>query len=164
MYLGIDLGTSGIKAMLVDGGFATIGVAHAPLTVSRPQPGWSEQAPADWIAAADRAIADLLAAHPAQMARLQAIGLSGQMHGAVLLDAGDKVLRPCILWNDGRSGPQCAELAARADFHGIAGNLVMAGFTAPKLLEQAGYKVERVGEQPASKPAIAPDPRSVRPR
>ncbi|WP_018001018.1 xylulokinase [Paracoccus sp. N5] len=134
MYLGIDLGTSGIKAMLVDGDFATIGVAHAALTVSRPHPGWSEQAPADWIAGCEAAIGQLAREHPAAMARLQAIGLSGHMHGATLLDASDQVLRPCILWNDGRSGPQCAELTARADFHGIAGNLVMAGFTAPKLL------------------------------
>ena len=65
--------------------------------------------------------------------RLRAIGLSGHMHGATLLDASDQVLRPCILWNDGRSGPQCAELTARADFHGIAGNLVMAGFTAQEI-------------------------------
>lgn len=134
MYLGIDLGTSGIKAMLVDESFATVGVAHAALTVSRPHPGWSEQAPADWIAAAEAAIGALRRDHPQDMARLQAIGLSGHMHGATLLDASDQVLRPCILWNDGRSGPQCAELTARADFHGIAGNLVMAGFTAPKLL------------------------------
>ncbi|WP_313349901.1 xylulokinase [Paracoccus sp. (in: a-proteobacteria)] len=134
MYLGLDLGTSGIKAMLVDDGFATVGVAHAALTVSRPHPGWSEQAPADWIAGAEVAIATLLREHPQAMARLQAIGLSGHMHGAVLLDGADNVLRPCILWNDGRSGPQCAELTGRADFHGIAGNLVMAGFTAPKLL------------------------------
>src|SRR5690606_4561808 len=134
MYLGLDLGTSGIKAMLVDETFAPVGVAHAALTVSRPHAGWSEQAPADWIAGAEAAIATLLRDHPQEMTRLQAIGLSGHMHGAVLLDAADQVLRPCILWNDGRSGRQCAELTGRADFHGIAGNLVMAGFTAPKLL------------------------------
>ncbi len=134
MYLGLDLGTSGIKAMLVDENFATIGVAHAPLSVSRPHPGWSEQAPADWITASEAVIGELARKHPDAMARLAAIGLSGHMHGATLLDASDQVLRPCILWNDGRSGPQCAELTARADFHGIAGNLVMAGFTAPKLL------------------------------
>ncbi|CAM3036038.1 xylulokinase [Paracoccus aminovorans] len=134
MYLGIDLGTSGIKAMLLGQDFAVLGVAHAPLTVSRPHPGWSEQDPADWIAGCDSVIEALLRAHPDQMARLRGIGLSGHMHGAVLLDASDRVLRPCILWNDGRSGPQCAELEARADFRGIAGNLVMAGFTAPKLL------------------------------
>ncbi|SEN54600.1 xylulokinase [Paracoccus alcaliphilus] len=134
MYLGLDIGTSGIKAMLVDEAFATVGVAHAALTVSRPHPGWSEQDPAEWISAAESVIADLRRDHPQAMAALKAIGLSGHMHGATLLDASDKVLRPCILWNDGRSGPQCATLTGAADFHGIAGNLVMAGFTAPKLL------------------------------
>ena len=140
MYLGIDLGTSGLKAMLVDELFEVVGVAQAPLTVSRAQPGWSEQAPDDWIAAAETAIGALRRTHPAAMARVQAIGLSGQMHGATLLDRGDAVLRPCILWNDGRSAAQCATLTGRADFHGIAGNLVMAGFTAPKLLWVAEHE------------------------
>lgn len=134
MYLGIDLGTSGLKAMLVDDTFATVAVAHAALTVSRPHPGWSEQAPADWIAATEDALGQLRASHPQALSKLQGIGLSGHMHGATLLDASDQVLRPCILWNDGRSGAQCETLTGRADFHGIAGNLVMAGFTAPKLL------------------------------
>lgn len=134
MYLGIDLGTSGIKAMLVDENFATIGVAHAALRVSRPHPTWSEQDPADWISACEEAIATLARSHATQFKQLQAIGLSGQMHGATLLDASDKVLRPCILWNDTRSGAQCETLTKCADFHGLAGNLVMAGFTAPKLL------------------------------
>lgn len=134
MYLGLDLGTSGIKAMLVDAGFSTVGVAHAGLQVNRPHPGWSEQAPADWIAAAEACIDTLCRDHPREMEALEGIGLSGQMHGATLLDSADEVLRPCILWNDGRSGAQCVTLEARADFHAIAGNLVMAGFTAPKLL------------------------------
>ena len=134
MYLGLDIGTSGVKAMLVDENFATVGVAHAPLTVSRPHPGWSEQDPQDWIAACDATITELAREHGAEMARLKAIGLSGHMHGATLLDANDKPLRPCIMWNDGRSGAQCAELESRADFRGIGGNIVMAGFTAPKLL------------------------------
>lgn len=134
MYLGIDLGTSSVKAMLVDETFATVAVAHAGLTVQRPHPGWSEQAPADWIAATESALDQLRASHGEALARLQGIGLSGHMHGATLLDASDAVLRPCILWNDGRSGAQCDTLTGRADFHGIAGNLVMAGFTAPKLL------------------------------
>lgn len=134
MFLGVDLGTSGLKATLVDERFATVAVANAPLSVSRPHPGWSEQTPADWIAAAEAAIGDLSAAHPQEMAAIQGIGLSGQMHGATLLNASDRVLRPCILWNDTRAGAQCDTLTARADFHGIAGNLVMAGFTAPKLL------------------------------
>lgn len=132
MYLGIDLGTSGIKAVLVDENLRPVGSAHAALTVSRPHSGWSEQDPADWITACDAVIAELAASH--DMSGLRAIGLSGHMHGATLLDAGNQILRPCILWNDSRSGAQCAELDERADFRGIAGNLVMAGFTAPKLL------------------------------
>ncbi|APZ50530.1 xylulokinase [Salipiger abyssi] len=134
MYLGIDMGTSGIKAMLVDERFETVAVAHAALDVSRPHSGWSEQAPADWIAATETVLDSLRASHGEALATLRGIGLSGHMHGATLLDASDAVLRPCILWNDGRSGAQCETLTARADFHGIAGNLVMAGFTAPKLL------------------------------
>jgi len=134
VYLGLDIGTSGVKAMLVDRDFAIVGVAHAPLTVSRPQPGWSEQAPEDWIGACEAVVAELARVHAAQLSGLEAIGLSGHMHGATLLDAADKPLRPCILWNDGRSGPQCHKLEASADFRGIGGNIVMAGFTAPKLL------------------------------
>lgn len=134
MYLGLDLGTSGIKAMLVDDEFNMVAVAHAPLSVSRPHSGWSEQDPDDWIAATEAVLGKLRNDHPGALAKLQGIGLSGHMHGATLLDASDKVLRPCILWNDGRSGAQCETLTERADFHGIAGNLVMAGFTAPKLL------------------------------
>jgi len=134
VYLGLDIGTSGVKAMLVDRDFAIVGVAHAPLTVSRPQPGWSEQAPEDWIGACEAVVAELARVHAAQLSGLEAIGLSGHMHGATLLDAADKPLRPCILWNDGRSGPQCHKLEASADFRDIGGNIVMAGFTAPKLL------------------------------
>ncbi|MBK4215390.1 xylulokinase [Paracoccus caeni] len=134
MYLGIDLGTSGIKAMLIDDGFNVVATAHESLSVSRPHPGWSEQDPADWIAACSKVIAEIRRAKPEAWAKLQAIGLSGHMHGATLLDSADQVLRPCILWNDGRSGAQCETLDKRADFRGIGGNLVMAGFTAPKLL------------------------------
>ena len=142
MYLGLDLGTSGLKAMLVDEGFATIGTAHAELGVSRPYPGWSEQDPADWIAAAQQVMARLRRDHPQTMASLRAIGLSGHMHGVVLLDSDDNVLRPCILWNDGRAAPQCAALSEAADFHGIAGNLVMAGFSAPKLAWVAQHEAD----------------------
>jgi xylulokinase len=133
MFLGLDLGTSSVKALLVDDAQAEVGAATAPLTVSRPRPGWSEQDPADWIAAAGAALDALAAAHPAAMAAVEGVGLSGQMHGAVLLDAADAPLRPAILWNDGRCGAECAALDARADYRGIGGNLVMAGFTAPKL-------------------------------
>ena len=135
MYLGIDLGTSEVKALLLDSGGRIVGQAGAPLEVSRPHPLWSEQEPVDWRRAMDLAVAKLRGAHPAQFAEVRAIGLSGQMHGAVLLGEQDEVLRPAILWNDGRSHAECAELTERApNLHAIAGNLAMPGFTAPKLL------------------------------
>jgi len=142
MYLGLDIGTSGVKAMLVAEDFATVAVAHAHLTVSRPHPGWSEQNPDDWITACEAAIAELARKHSAAMARLQGIGLSGHMHGATLLDGSDRPIRPCILWNDSRSAEECAVLEARADFRKIGGNIVMAGFTAPKLLWVARHEPE----------------------
>jgi xylulokinase len=132
MYLGIDLGTSGVKALLLgeDGGIAD--QATAPLRVSRPHALWSEQAPEDWWTATEKAIGALDAG---LRGKVRGIGLSGQMHGAVLLGADDAVLRPAILWNDGRSQPQCAELLRiEPRTHAITGNPVLAGFTAPKLL------------------------------
>jgi xylulokinase len=132
--LGLDLGTSGIKALLLDGE-ATLATATAPLTVQRPQPGWSEQHPQDWWRATERCLDELAATHPRAMAAVRGIGLSGQMHGATLLDAGHEVIRPCILWNDARSGAQCAELEVPTlNLRRITGNPAMAGFTATKLL------------------------------
>ncbi|AYD02323.1 xylulokinase [Neorhizobium sp. NCHU2750] len=133
MYLGLDLGTSGVKAMLIDGDQAIIGSASGALDVSRPHSGWSEQDPAHWIRACEEAIAGLKAAHPAELSAVKGIGLSGQMHGATLLDADDKVLRPCILWNDTRSFHEAAALDADPRFRKITGNIVFPGFTAPKL-------------------------------
>src|SRR3990170_922520 len=133
MYLGLDLGTSGVKALLIDAGQTVIGSGHASLDVSRPHPGWSEQNPADWIRACEEAIAELKASHPGQLAAVRGIGLSGHMHGATLLDAADKVLRPCILWNDTRSHAEAAKLDADPRFRKITGNIVFPGFTAPKL-------------------------------
>ncbi|MBL0371737.1 xylulokinase [Rhizobium sp. KVB221] len=133
MYLGLDLGTSGVKAMLMDGNQKIIGAAHGALDVSRPHSGWSEQVPADWIRATEEAIAGLQAAHPSELAAVKGIGLSGQMHGATLLDKHDQVLRPCILWNDTRSHREAAALDADPRFRAITGNIVFPGFTAPKL-------------------------------
>ncbi|PDQ21381.1 xylulokinase [Mesorhizobium sanjuanii] len=133
MYLGLDLGTSGVKALLIDAGQTIVGSGHGTLEVSRPHPGWSEQNPDDWIRACEEAIAELKASHPKQLAAVKGIGLSGQMHGATLLDAGDKVLRPCILWNDTRSHVEAAALDADPRFRKLTGNIVFPGFTAPKL-------------------------------
>lgn len=134
MYLGLDLGTSGVKALLMDDDQRVIASMNASLEVSRPHPGWSEQDPAEWITATEQAIMALKHAHPREMAAVKGIGLSGQMHGATLLDAHDQVLRPCILWNDTRSHAEAAELDADPRFRKITGNVVFPGFTAPKLL------------------------------
>jgi xylulokinase len=143
MYLGIDLGTSEVKVLLLAPDSRVIGTAGSPFTVSRPHPRWAEQNPADWWNGTRAAIAALRQAHPAEFAQIRGIGLSGQMHGAVLLDRADRVLRPAILWNDMRSVDECAELTERApELHRIAGNLAMPGFTAPKLLWVARHEPE----------------------
>lgn len=135
MYLGIDLGTSELKALLLDDAHRIVATAAQPLTVQRPAPLWSEQQPAHWWQALDQALLELRSGHAKAMAAVRAIGLSGQMHGAVLIDANNEVLRPAMLWNDGRAHAQCAELeAAVPDARRITGNLAMPGFTAPKLL------------------------------
>lgn len=133
MYLGLDLGTSSVKAMLIDGDQKVVGVGHAGLTVQRPHPGWSEQAPGDWLRATEEAVAALKASHPKELAAVKGIGLSGHMHGATLIDAKDQVLRPCILWNDTRSHAEAASLDADPRFRALTGNIVFPGFTAPKL-------------------------------
>jgi len=134
MYLGIDLGTSGVKAMLIDADQKVVGSASSrEVATSRPHPGWSEQDPADWIRATEEAVAGLRAAHPAAFAAVRGIGLSGHMHGATLIDAEDEVLRPCIMWNDTRSHKEAAALDADPRFRRITGNIVFPGFTAPKL-------------------------------
>ena len=133
-YLGIDLGTSEVKVLIMANEGQVIGVAHAPLVWTQPQPGWAEQNPDTWWEALVEACRQLKAAYPDYYSQIGAIGLSGQMHGATLLDEQHQILRPCILWNDSRSEKQCAELtAAHPEFHQIAGNLVMPGFTAPKI-------------------------------
>ncbi len=131
MYLGLDLGTSGLKGVVIDDAQRIVAEATAPLTVSRLKDGWSEQSPADWIVAAEA----VLNALPAEArAAIRGIGLSGQMHGATLLDAADNVLRPSILWNDTRAHEEAARLDADPRFRAVTGNIVFPGFTAPKLL------------------------------
>lgn len=140
MFLGLDLGTSGLKALLIDGNQGLRAEATAPLRVSRPHPGWSEQDPADWIAAARTAIGQI-AVHT-DLSQVQGIGLSGHMHGATLLDSSDTVLRPCILWNDTRAHAEAAEMDADPRFREITGNIVFPGFTAPKLAWVARHEPE----------------------
>ena len=132
MHLGIDLGTSSVKAVVIDDAGNVAGESSSPLTVSRPRPGWSEQDPDAWWRAIIVAVAGLGA--PA-LRRVRGMGLSGQMHGAVLLDARHRTIRPAILWNDGRSRAACIELERREPrSRAITANCAMPGFTAPKLV------------------------------
>jgi xylulokinase len=143
VFLGMDIGTSGVKAVLVSEPGAIIAVAARELALSHPAPLWSEQDPDAWVDAAIGAVDDLSASHPREVAQVRGIGLSGQMHGATLLGDDGRPLRPAILWNDGRSHAECAKLERRCpSLHAIAGNLAMPGFTAPKLLWVAGHEPE----------------------
>lgn len=139
MYIGIDLGTSGVKAILLSEQQQVIATHTQPLSISRPHPLWSEQNPQEWWQATDSAMQSLAARH--NLSQVKAMGLTGQMHGATLLDKHHQVLRPAILWNDGRSGAQCSELEKQVpQSRNITGNLMMPGFTAPKLKWLAEYE------------------------
>ena len=142
-FLGIDLGTSALKAVLVDDSQVVLAASSIPLQTSTPHPGWSEQDPRDWRRALDAAIAALRVADPAALRAVRALGLSGQMHGAVLLDDSGMPIRPAILWNDGRATRECAALeTAVPDLPEIAGIRAMPGFTAPKLLWLKAHEPE----------------------
>ncbi|MDO6712383.1 xylulokinase [Aliiglaciecola sp. 2_MG-2023] len=143
MFLGIDLGTSGVKVIILDEQDRLLAQASGSLSVSRPAPLFSEQNPADWWLATCTAIEELKNTHSALLQSVKAIGLSGQMHGATLLDKDNKVIRPAILWNDGRSASQCLELEKREpNSRSITGNIAMPGFTAPKLVWLKEYEPE----------------------
>lgn len=132
-FLGIDLGTSGLRALLVNADGAVLGSAERHYAVSNPHAGWAEQDPAHWIEALEGAVADLRANCPG-FEDLRGIGVAGHMHGATLLDAEGTVLRPCILWNDSRARTEAAALDATDRVRDLSGNIVFPGFTAPKLL------------------------------
>jgi xylulokinase len=132
MYLGIDIGTSAIKVIVIDDAGAVAGESRVALGISRPHPLWSEQDPTEWWAATNQAVTMI---DREVRAKVRAVGLSGQMHGAVLLNKARKVIRPAILWNDGRCAAECEELLkAEPRAHELTGNLIMPGFTAPKLV------------------------------
>lgn len=126
-YIGVDLGTSGVKVLLVDGAGKILGEATESYPISYPKSGWAEQNPEDWYAATLRALKKLNAKSPA------GISFGGQMHGLVALDKDDKVVRPCILWNDGRSQEE-VEYLNSLPVAEWTGNIAFAGFTAPKIL------------------------------
>lgn len=140
MFLGLDLGTSGLRALLVRDDGSVVGAAEETYEVAHPNPGWSEQNPADWKAACDVVMKTLETAYGAEMRALKGIGISGHMHGATLLDERGAVLRPCILWNDTRSHAEAAELDATDGVRDLSGNIVFPGFTAPKLMWVARHE------------------------
>lgn len=135
VFLGLDIGTSAVKAILLKTSGNVLATASAALTVDSPKPGWSEQHPDQWWFAVRDCTAQLKRDYGEAWSIVQAIGLSGQMHGAVLLDATKTPLRPAILWNDGRSDAECRAIAEALPTVGqLAGVPPMPGFTAPKLL------------------------------
>lgn len=137
LLLGIDLSTTGAKALLIDHDGRVVSSATTPLNLSTPHPLWSEQDPREWWTATTNSIKQALATANASGADISAIGLTGQMHGLVLLDGEGEVLRPAILWNDQRCGAECDEIRARisrAELVQITGNDALTGFTAPKIL------------------------------
>ena len=144
MYLGIDLGTSGVKSIIIDEAQnLAAAAASEPLAVTRARPGWSEQAPDCWLAAVCDTLDALKAKQPAALGAVRGIGLSGQMYGATVLDAQDKPLRPAILWNDTRSQAECDELARRVpDLQRLAARRPTPGVTATKLLWLRKYEPE----------------------
>jgi xylulokinase len=137
LFLGLDVGTTGTKALLLDERGVTLAGATAEYPLSTPHPLWAEQDPNDWWQGAIEAIRRVCAAAGVRGDAIAAVGLSGQMHGLTLLDEADRVLRPAILWNDQRTAAQCAhitEVLGLARLLELTGNPVLPGFTAPKIV------------------------------
>lgn len=141
MYLGIDLGTSSVKSVLMTEAQSIVASATATVPVSRPQDGWSEQDPEHWISAVESTLEHLKTDHGRDLAAVRGIGLSGHMHGATLLDASDAIIRPCMLWNDTRSDRQAKALDTDESRH-LTGNILFPGFTAPKVAWVAEHEPE----------------------
>ena len=132
LFIGIDLGTSAAKLLLVDGRGTIRREVTKEYPLSFPQPGWSEQDPAEWWRACTEGLRELLDGEDASL--VAGIGCGGQMHGLVALDAQDEVIRPAILWNDGRTGEEVAylnEVVGRETLSALTANIAFAGFTAP---------------------------------
>lgn len=143
MYLGIDLGTSGVKVIILDDNDNLLAQAHSTIDISRPKPLWSEQNPKHWWQATCEAIGEIKNNNPKLIQTITCIGLAGQMHGATLLDKENNIIRPAILWNDGRCEAECRELENKEpSLEKITGNIAMPGFTAPKLLWVKNHEPE----------------------
>jgi xylulokinase len=138
LFLGVDVSTTGAKALLVDEKGAVVASATTPLGLQTPKPLWSEQDPQEWWEGTAKSIRQALATAKITAREVAAVGLTGQMHGLVLLDAESRVLRPAILWNDQRTGAECDEirsrLGGREALVKATGNDALTGFTAPKIL------------------------------
>ncbi|WP_303437542.1 xylulokinase, partial [uncultured Oscillibacter sp.] len=135
LYIGIDLGTSAVKLLLMDEEGQIQNIVSREYPLSFPRPGWAEQNPADWLEAVVTGIRELTA--DCDKTRIAAIGCGGQMHGLVALDGEDRVLRPAILWNDGRTAQEVDylnKIVGREKISRYTANIAFAGFTAPKLL------------------------------
>ena len=134
MYIGIDLGTSGVKTILIDYNQDILATAHSALTVQSPQDGFNEQDPNSWIKATEICLTELKKQKSKEFSNTTSIGISGHMHGATIIDNQGKVIRPCILWNDTRAFKECEEFENQDfDVRNISGNIAMPGFTAPKI-------------------------------
>jgi xylulokinase len=131
LLVGLDVGTTGVKAIAVEPDGKVVAHAERSYPLLTPRPGWAEQDPEEWWRASEAALADV------SVGKVVGVGLSGQMHGLVALDAEERVLRPAILWNDQRTGAECAEIEERVGLDrliSLTGNRALTGFTAPKLL------------------------------
>ena len=134
MFIGIDLGTSSVKMILIDHEQNIIATSNSPLTVQNPKDGFSEQNPKEWIGATIECLEDLKSKKQKEFSETISIGISGHMHGATIIDNSGSVIRPCILWNDTRSHKECIEFENQShDVRAISGNITMPGFTAPKI-------------------------------
>ena len=144
VFLGLDVGTSGVKAILVSERGDVVASATTPLTMSTPHPGWAEQDPEAWWGGSVQSIRALMAARPD--ARVAAVGISGQMHSSVFLDGGGEVVRPALLWCDGRTTEECREITERvggeARLRDLASNPALEGFTLPKVLWLRNHEPE----------------------
>ncbi len=134
MFIGIDLGTSSVKMILLNGNQNIIATTNSNLSVQSPKNGYSEQNPQDWINATLECFDSLKLQKPHEFSEVISMGISGHMHGATLVDKNGHVIRPCILWNDTRSHEECIEFEKQQfDVRSISGNITMPGFTAPKI-------------------------------